>query len=309
MKRWCYLVCGCVVNAQGCVGEPPPLPLPSAPVGTSSSSSSSSGSGELGVSTSVEESTSTVEDSAADSSSGSSGEIGLGSESSSGGPMLAIAGELVVSLDAEHPSAGASLWSNQGTGSDFELYGISEVVTIGGHFGVVMDGELLYASSGTTHPSLVGVDPTRTVEVWVYNDAVVHEESMVAWGYRGGVGTNMSFGFGFNLDRGAVSHGGEPLDLGWSSLPGADRWHHLVYTYDGSIIRIYADGALDNEEAVEEGMIETSDGFPIVIGAQNLQGGGWGFHATLALARVRVHSGVLSAAEVASNFDLERGEF
>ncbi len=81
---------------------------------------------------------------------------------------------------------------------------------------------------------------------------------MVSWGHRGGPdGTNMSFNYGFRGEWGAVGHwGGGGPDLGWvdnnwtAGVPAANKWHHLVYTYDGTTTRVYSDGLLSNEENV-----------------------------------------------------------
>lgn len=53
--------------------------------------------------------------------------------------------------------------------------------------------------------SLVGSNPTRSIEVWAYNPAIADEETLVSWGKRGGGdGSNMSFNYGLNASFGAV---------------------------------------------------------------------------------------------------------
>ena len=153
-------------------------------------------------------------------------------------------------------------------------------------------------------------DPTRSTEVWAFNDSIPDEETLVAWARRGGpAGTNMSFNYGDNGVYGAVGHWNSPPDLGWQTTPAAGAWHHLVYTYDGTTTRVYADGTLDNSEELGSGVIATAGGFPIVVGARNESDGQLTLHYSGVIARVRVHSEVLSDEDVAANYELERAEF
>ncbi|HXG47247.1 MAG TPA: hypothetical protein VNO52_06460, partial [Methylomirabilota bacterium] len=77
---------------------------------------------------------------------------------------------------------------------------------------------------------LVGASPTRSIEVWAYNETIDNEETLVSWGRRGGPdGSNMSFNYGSDFRWGAVGHwGGDGPDLGWNDgggAPEAGRWH------------------------------------------------------------------------------------
>ena len=95
--------------------------------------------------------------------------------------------------------------------------------------------------------------------------------------------------------------------MSWTTLPAADTWHHLVYTYDGSNARVYADGAEDNGKAAT---LSTQSDFSINLAAQRILAGVHHIDATqqagsLWLAVVRVHSEALTAADVASNYGVE----
>ncbi|MCI0637303.1 MAG: LamG domain-containing protein, partial [Actinobacteria bacterium] len=179
-----------------------------------------------------------------------------------------------------------------------------------------------YQSVEPAPDGLVGLDPTRSIEVWAYNPAIANEETLVAWGWRGGPdGSNLSFNYGTNAAFGAVGHWGGP-DIGWSDgggAPEAGRWHHLVYTYDGAdtfTTRVYADGCLVgsfcNDEALAPGVINTHAGSPIVLAAQIDNDAGQlntGLAGTLSLARVRIHDGVLSEEQVQANFEAEQDTY
>jgi hypothetical protein len=171
-----------------------------------------------------------------------------------------------------------------------------------------------------TPNSLTAAGASRSIEIWANNPEISNngEEMMVGWGRRGGGdGTNMSFGFTNQAAFGAVGHWGGGPDAPWgaagAATPTAGDWHHLVYTYDGSSTRLYSDGAFVYSEST--GSIDTHDGFPFIIGGQNAQNaphsptvdgvgaGSFGGNFRGVVSRVRIHDGVLSAAEVLNNFN------
>jgi hypothetical protein len=113
------------------------------------------------------------------------------------------------------------------------------------------------------------------------------------------------------VHRGAVGHWGNP-DIGWINAggnPEAGKWHHLVYTYDGTTTRVYSDGALMNQEVLT---LNTHANTSFQLAAQ-LDADGTtvtaGLRGSLTLGRVRIHDGVLSNAQVQANYNLERAAF
>src|SRR6185436_16125878 len=90
----------------------------------------------------------------------------------------------------------------------------------------------------------------------------------------------------------------------------------LVYTYDGATSRLYADGALVNGEFLGAGALNTFPDTWMLIGAQSelaadnvsFQVTG-GLRLTGAIAKVRVHEGVLTAQQVANNYNFEKAAF
>lgn len=244
------------------------------------------------------------------------------------------AGDLLVNIDATGLMEGPlATIDNAGTlGGVFEARGgdgtIPNVAVEGGTKGIRFDGtdfmQLVDAAGGNLIPppeGLVGIDPTRSIEVWVLNPSVDNEETMVSWGKRGGPdGTNVSFGYGSDFRWGAMGHwggeasGGGP-DLGWNNNGGnpvANRWHHLVYTYDGTTTRVYVDGAYANGEYLGAGRINTHSGTSINLAAQ-LEGNGTtvtgGLRGSLTLAKVRIHDEVLSLEQIKNNYDTEKAAF
>lgn len=235
-------------------------------------------------------------------------------------PCLAMSaqGVILVNLDAgDLPLGLLQEWTNTGTEpGNFTATGTPMVMNVDGVRCVTLDGSGQFYT-GPIAPSLVtGVNPNRSIEVWAYNPTIAAEETLVAWGKRGGGdGTNLAFNYGNSGAFGAVGHWGAP-DLGWvnaGGAPSARDWHYLVYTYDGGgadgvgTTRVYADGVLMNSEVL--GTLDTYDGLPFRLGAQsNADGNAEGFNSGLSMARVRIRDTVLSPAEIAATHTSERAE-
>lgn len=217
-----------------------------------------------------------------------------------------VAGELLVDLRASDYASNAAEWLNHGTLSDFTAAGSFKRESVKGSTAVVFDGAEYF--SGPVSPgTLGGPDPTWTVEVWAWQGNIRDEESVVAWGHRGGPdGSNASFNYGTNPDWGAMGHWGAP-DIGWNGTPEAGNWHHLAYTYDGTTTRVYANGVEKNTETIGLN-IHPND--IMRLGAQNNDAGAaepsW---FSGAIGQVRVHSDALSGAQIANNYSQEVGNY
>jgi hypothetical protein len=251
--------------------------------------------------------------------------------------MAAIAGDLLVDVDARALSAGAAnAVPNNGTlggvfaptGGDattVPVIGRPDATATSGTQGIRFDGtdflQLVNAADSsliTAPDAITGLDPNTSIETWVWNPGIPSEETMVAWGYRNGPeGSNMSFNYGNNPDFGAVGHWGTP-DIGWGpTVPAAGQWHHLVYTFDGDagngpgITRVYIDGALANTEDLPTGALNIHIGSAINLATQ-LEPNGTAtvpLRGNLTLGKVRIHTGVLSDAQVLANYNEEKPQF
>lgn len=246
--------------------------------------------------------------------------------------QLEIAGSVLISLDATSLPVGP-VSSAPNTGDSAGVFeGIGGTVNVAPVHG---NGTKAFIFNGNSQPvlqhrvsvggaiqspdaGLVGGSDC-TIEAWVINPAIEREETILAWGRRGGPdGSNMSFNYGWDARFGAVGHWGSP-DIGWDSafdadvnppgIPLSGVWHHLVYTYDGTTQRLYADGVLKNQENVALNIHGIP---PITIGGQLVNDAGGiepNLRASMAIGRVRIHQGALSPAQVLNNYNFERADF
>lgn len=233
---------------------------------------------------------------------------------------IEVAGELFVDINAATFTTGDATWSNAGTYVDFQTVGGPVSTMIGTAPAIAFDGtnDAFQALGLEEAPDgLIGLEPTRTIEAWVYNDLIASEETIVAWGTRSDpAGSNMAFNYGNHGMYGAVGHwGGGQHDVGWidndftAGAPERQQWHHLVYTHDGEVTRLYADGELWNEEETLElwGPLDTEP-TPIAIASQWDADGTTltaGLRGSLAIGQIRIHDGVLSEGQVIANYQEE----
>ncbi|HYG25070.1 MAG TPA: LamG-like jellyroll fold domain-containing protein [Verrucomicrobiae bacterium] len=251
---------------------------------------------------------------------------GIASATGESHAQIQSAGTLWVNVDATALAIGSvnNVPNGGALGGTFEARGGGTTVPIAtnvaGVVAMMFDGsndylQLADSIGGSLVPpasGLAGVNESASIEVWVYNPTVGTEESMVSWGRRGTAGANRTFSYGYSGQLGAaVHHGAGATDLGWEDNGGAPlnhKWHHLVYTFDGTTTRVYADGVLMNSEPVS---INVATNSGIMLGAQwNAAGTAvGGQYASLAMAKVRVHDGALTASQVLNNFNVEKTAF
>jgi hypothetical protein len=208
----------------------------------------------------------------------------------------------LVDLRADDLPYGANVssWRNHGALGDFTARGTPLVQDVAGRKAVTFDGASWF-DGPTSIPGIEGND-TRSIEVWAYNPSIANEETLVHWGHRGGPdGTNLAFNYGNNLAWGAVGHWGV-ADMGWEGAvtpsPAAYQWWHLVYTYDGTTVRLYANGRPAGQKSVA---LNTHAGNIIRVAAQGDYTGDAPeitFNFTGSIAEVRIYDGVLTAEEV-----------
>ena len=260
-----------------------------------------------------------------------------------GQAQIQVAESLLVNLDFTTQPAGPLTYiANTGTaGGGFEAIGGGSTIPAirnapGGTVpSLYLDGDsfLMSVASQTVPPAipsrldapagLVGPQPSRSVEIWVYNEAPrglngSAEETILAWGRRGGgEGQNFSCLYGTHPTWSALGQWGAP-DLNWAPFPGAGTWRHLVWVHtgpgDGGAVpadttQLYVDGQPNNSEA---GIVLNTHTGPMLIGSQ-MEGDGvtptGANRGTMFIGKVRIHDGALTAAQVLNNFTVDKPGF
>ncbi len=220
----------------------------------------------------------------------------------------------LVDLNAGDASAGGVEWRNRGLLGAFQRVGTPTVGEVGGVRAVRFDGKQ-DAYIGPRSVAAIEGNEARTIEVWVYNPTIdAAEETLVAWGKRGGPDTSdMSLNYGNSGAYGAVTHWAS--DMGWNSLPEPGQWHHLAYTYDGKMARIYDNGVERNNRPIR---LNTAPGNTINIGAQNGANGKPQFlnefdltqqAGSVWIASVRVYAGALSRDAIRKRFQQDAARY
>ena len=219
-----------------------------------------------------------------------------------------------------------------------ELASIPNTGTLGGTFDAEVDTPSVTEVDGVKAVTLDGTndwyvgpdsapltgDADRTVEAWVFNPELAAEETIVAWGRRGGGdGTNWSMLYGSHNTWGSLGGWGGAADMpfvaGQAGGPEAGKWHHLTLSYNKSsnTRSIYVDGFLSNSEndgnplntwAVAN---DNETPLPIVIGNQNEANGTRvdNLSGSLSIAKLKIYDQALDASTVFSNFDGDRSAF
>lgn len=248
--------------------------------------------------------------------------------------QIQVAGTLEVNVDATGQPVGPfNYLTNNGamggafiafaTGSNATTQVIPQIVALGGNGtkGVLLDGAHISLrhftdATGTTVkdmtsvPGLIGTTPVFSVEAWMYKATITAETGPVAWGNRNVAGQNISCNWGRNFSYGGFSFQGGGYDHGWNTVPPAGVWHHLVWTYDGpsgNLLNLYRDGVLD-KAAFQSAAVYVDGTNNIWLGLQHNGSGSFG-NANGILGKVRIHSGVLTPAQVANNYSVEAASF
>lgn len=234
--------------------------------------------------------------------------------------VVSSSADILVDLDATAlPEGPLAAWQNNGSLGEAFLaeVDIPAVTTLDGVKGVTLDG----TNDWYVGPSAywLSYEMSRTIEAWIYNPVMDDEETIFAWGRRGGPdATNMSFNHGVNPTFGAVGHWGEGPDMGWAGNYAANRWTYVAYTYDNlmTTATVYFDGQYANSEAV--GVLMTHDfsenweiELPFVVGNQNNADGFRtdDLSGSMTIARIRVHDVALTEAEISAAFGAEAAQF
>ena len=138
-----------------------------------------------------------------------------------------------IDLTEEESGPAETILNTGSLEGDFEAeFDIPSIETVDGVNAVTLDGNNDWYIGPDASPLTGNTD--RSVEAWVWNPSVPSEETIFAWGRRGGPdASNFSMLYG-NIQAMAPSvHGGGNADMPFhpgGGAPEPNEWHHLVLT-------------------------------------------------------------------------------
>lgn len=200
-------------------------------------------------------------------------------------------GELLVDFNVQNLASETMELSNEGTlGGEFIAQGKPVVEIREGVKSVNLDGESFYRLTEKAPKSLDWNAPF-TASVWVNNPSIEFGECLMVWNTRNDMlqGSYAALMYG-DSPFGAIAHGDGATDVRYKTLPEAGVWHHIVYTFDGMIEKVYVNGELNTQMPMSL-FVSVSD---ILIGAsgepsENLTGN---------IARAQLYDKALTMDEV-----------
>jgi hypothetical protein len=143
-----------------------------------------------------------------------------------------------------------------------------------------------------------GTNAKLTVEVWV---SMSQDKSSMWLGTASG-GSKGGYALYYHQPLSKIS-GYIESPTGWQGEPydinpyGVNIWHHVVYTYDGQVGKIYIDGIEKNSCLWPGGIFPSLEPFRVYSGFAGMIG------------KIAVYNNALSSNQIKNNYQIERGNY
>jgi hypothetical protein len=231
-------------------------------------------------------------------------------------PAVHWEGDLIANLQSVDLNAGGSVWSNRTSNAS----GVGNFSTTGGNLNVAtltwnsQSVQALYVNDSINNavrsalkvPAEISGNNPVSAEAWIYATAVSQQNSTaIGYGIQGGSSLQEADReFNYNTQSsGGVSGDFGTYDTPWTTTLAAGAWHYLAWTYDGTTVNLYLDGVL-NASKTPSTPLQTP---ATVLGV----GAGLNSSSNLVvdafqgyIAAARVESGLLTPADIATNYAL-----
>ena len=197
------------------------------------------------------------------------------------------------------PTGAISWWSAENNGRDrfgrnnAALFG--DTIFVPGRVGQAFsfDGSGDYAQVATTSSLPVGASP-RSVELWFKAPATPGESGLFQYGSAAG---GQMFGLITSGNApGRLYFYGHSADLAATTVIQPDTWYHGAVTYDGTTIKLYVNGQLENQAPI--GLNTVLESYGLLIG-HRAGGSFW----TGQIDEPAIYDRALSASEIAAIYN------
>ena len=200
-------------------------------------------------------------------------------------PAVKSTKKLLVDLDASRISNNSDITKISNKGSIGGIFTKSGEVSLEKSEGIkafnFANGALTLDKSV---PKSLAWNGSYTVATWVKNPVIANEgEILASWCDRTEFGLANSYNaLAYNSGNyGAGAHLDGHFDMRFTKTPEANKWHHIVLTFDGVVEKVYVDGILDNSQNML--LSSAIDKAKIIIGASDIGENFSGFIASLRL--------------------------
>ena len=215
---------------------------------------------------------------------------------------------LVLALDAantkSYPGSGTTWTDLSGKGNNGTLVNGPTYSSANGG-SIVFDGVNDYVDCGNSDSlSAIGGTTNVTASAWVYYDAYGgggQTYSVIT--LKGGNPWTWLLENPSNTFRFRITAGGSDVNVPDTSTHLLNTWYNVVGTYDGSNMKIYANGILKNTQA-QSGTLATNS---VTAKIGTFQG--TNYNLTGKISNVQIYNRALSATEVLQNFNALKSRY
>ncbi len=209
------------------------------------------------------------------------------------GPFVGDDKQMLVDFTAQNLPVGDikyNITNNGRLGGEFEAKGKLEVARKENVKAINFNGDGFIQLSKNA-PSDLNWNSPFTVVATVYVDVITEGDCIMSWNSRENMlqASYAALMYGHS-NFGAMAHGNGAVDLPFSNIPEAGRWHHIAVTFDGMQERVYVNGKLDTQMPLM--LFVEAD--KICIGASGMPSENF----TGYIAEVQLYNYALSAGQV-----------
>ena len=220
-----------------------------------------------------------------------------------------VSAGLVYHLDAgntaSYPGSGSTWTDLTGSGISMTLYGTPTYSSANGGYLTFVPSSSQY---GETSTSLAAAS-TWTIEVFIYYNATNSSGLPCIFTdvYYGTTGT-IQWTLGSLNGGGSTTLQAGYFSGGWFTTPvqsplTSGNWYHVVGTYDGTNIKLYINGSLNQTTASATAPVRNAGGHRIMRRWDNADY--WGGN----LAVLRIYNSALSLTDVSQNYSAQKSRF